>query len=1713
MSSEQSPFSAIFALTFAVLMLTSTAFSGVALAAGQASVAGNVSTQEGNADNITVELSNTTDTFSRTKSEGENFNFTGLDSGEYELVITEPIHNEYNETIVLTEDENYTVGSITLNSSGDSEIYGQITTEGSENFTELAVINASGDVVFSDTNLEVGNYSVVVSGDDSPYTVAARADDHKTVTQSVSISSVQRVNQDILLPREYDGYADGSATLENATGQNITLEMSNASTNNLVNSTEIQSGGTYNFTQDPGIYNIQATAPNHIPEVVQIEITENNTTTTNFALDARPETIAGDVKVERNDYTGDISVTIEDSGGTVVNQTTATGNNSTSFDLNVDGTGDYTVYADATGYTNESQTVTISNTSEVGIASFGLNATDRGDFTIGASTSDSNAAGITIDIQQTANETTISDGSSETFDLPTGPYDVSISANGYQDRTISISNSNDNSQSRSVTLQKDDGTANVTVDAPNADPTQNFTVTVNETGDSQVVENGETASFTLAPDSYNVTADATNFTSDSTEITVTSNDVSLATLSPFEPKTMNLTLNLENTSAASNGTISIAETGNSYTVNDNDSVSVTGLQQGDYTVTADATDHISQTTTVTVDDTGGEETFNLTYDDGNTGIVGITTTSEDGNATQFEVNIVETGQTFSTTENESVQVELSTGNYTITAESNGYNASTETVNVTKDSTTGVTFELPVDESAQVNASGQRIADSKSLWVGQDMFREGLGNYTNVQWENEVTGITYNRSIDADDVYRDSVVNVTDQLGSNADYTLYGVNSSGNRTQIATVFLGIQTINTTITPNETVSDAQFEFNSNRQAYEVIVTQDASDTNQLNDSVIQGLFDQNGNASLQNISGTQEVVVGINGTSETIEVNMSELERATYNFNFEVVDTPTTDSANVTLIVSSEETQPDETLTDGDRFWLGQNLLVDDANISAQETIGVYRQANNTFVQELTADELGEVIIDTESLGTGDYYIEDASGQQLYTFNIARQSLDASWTDNEILNGGSQTESGLTIESNRARYDLLINATVVNSSNTTNVSASDLADAFDLNTTTVNDTEYAVARDISNPDTLVADFDNLSSGNYTFSVRPADAVGQDTAEITVDSPVAGQALFKEQFYTHNRGDIAKIDVEFTGDTQTTLVKIGRPTETGYQLRANVTRQSNTSEVTLLFNSSKAGQGMPSDTLYAKNNTADVDVLSETELDGDRRLEDARYLMEMQVDNQTTDLSTLNLFEAHFYNGETYGVPPTVSSVGSEEVVSNESVVMEEIDGKSYVAFGFKVQGLETQLNDTNRTPAQFNPNDSFSQNTGLSLTVEKDNAGANLEPTSVNAGEALAYHYIQMDNTSEENQTAMVWFVFDGSDFSSAGDGGYEANFTVNESNYFIEETQSLTTNFTFVDSKTEFDRHWSNDLLVLPEDNQTFTGTTTLPPGTTLRHEIRSDNVRYPFYEATDINVTENQTFNATYDMSDVPLGLTFNTSIPSQMDNKTVEVVPEIDPAPPDQMANVTVWTQANSQPYEAEITFSNNTLQDTTVSTSGTPPSGQVYVEKGTYTVTGDAQINDTNITIDQQVTIDGDTDLIVNMTPNGGVYEFADPTEKPDRYTVTVELVDESNSPVDGVVTIGGQQKVATDGTVEYTLIEGERTINARAHNFEDASRTITLDQDQRVTIEMTQRDDIPQPPEDTSNNTTPTTTETPGQPGFGVVVALIALLGAALLAHRRD
>ncbi|WP_160047462.1 BGTF surface domain-containing protein [Natrialba sp. INN-245] len=253
---------------------------------------------------------------------------------------------------------------------------------------------------------------------------------------------------------------------------------------------------------------------------------------------------------------------------------------------------------------------------------------------------------------------------------------------------------------------------------------------------------------------------------------------------------------------------------------------------------------------------------------------------------------------------------------------------------------------------------------------------------------------------------------------------------------------------------------------------------------------------------------------------------------------------------------------------DDTWQGQDVTVQGTAIEPNTAYSLERVdefdgddvSSTTFVREVVADDDGVVTIDTDDLERGDYTLDVDGVEPVreHTFYLDVQVLGASVDADEVTNAGDESTTDLEIESNRGFYS-------VNVSANGDLDAEELfaivADEDDLeealeseNRVTVEDDElvpgesqfgpfgaslYATDEDDADETIVLVDtqdteepvsFADVDGGEYAFAFESVDSAAATGASITVADDDVG-AAFDQRVYTQAAGDV----VEFTVDLE--------------------------------------------------------------------------------------------------------------------------------------------------------------------------------------------------------------------------------------------------------------------------------------------------------------------------------------------------------------------------------------------------------------------------------------------------------------------------------------------------------------------------------------------------------------------------------------------------
>ena len=219
-------------------------------------------------------------------------------------------------------------------------------------------------------------------------------------------------------------------------------------------------------------------------------------------------------------------------------------------------------------------------------------------------------------------------------------------------------------------------------------------------------------------------------------------------------------------------------------------------------------------------------------------------------------------------------------------------------------------------------------------------------------------------------------------------------------------------------------------------------------------------------------------------------------------------------SVSFVSGVGTAQSSENISDGERYWVGQNLTYEVENGSSNAEL--VRGENNTFVTEL---DINNSTIDvntstyTEDLYTLTY--DNASDTETsVNFNLTQQNLSVSPSRDEVTNS-SNTSINFDYESNRNDFNISVSAE--------NVSDEDLATLYDVNESEVTDGEVVV----NSGQNVNLNFTDFDAGTYNFTFNVTDTTATDSSNVNVTEMGDSNVEISASRVTTAEGD----EAEFT------------------------------------------------------------------------------------------------------------------------------------------------------------------------------------------------------------------------------------------------------------------------------------------------------------------------------------------------------------------------------------------------------------------------------------------------------------------------------------------------------------------------------------------------------------------------------------------------------
>jgi len=727
-------------------------------------------------------------------------------------------------------------------------------------------------------------------------------------------------------------------------------------------------------------------------------------------------------------------------------------------------------------------------------------------------------------------------------------------------------------------------------------------------------------------------------------------------------------------------------------------------------------------------------------------------------------------------------------------------------------------------------------------------------------------------------------------------------------------------------------------------------------------------------------------------------------------------------------------------------------------------------------------------DTEGLsasGVERYHFLRVNGENIEgsQFEVITQDLSAGEYDGPYLtNESAWGASGVTITSanwfnqNRGPFNVTVNSDTLTQSEMLNLFGSAASAAGDESADPVRLTvDPPNTPGPSDGTSFGVNFDNtdLSTGTYNFTATSEAAVAEDTFSLSYEDPeeINVDASFDQNVYREDIGDQLRFTVDLT-DTSDAKVMVDGD---GYD--TNITVQDGDDDdnsVTVEFNSYNAGRTgdivEPVDS--NGNDAASIEPGTETDLlAGDYYLRPGSFDLTVIADGEQRDVATM-AFEARETTSISSTIAPRGASFGkvSEFVNGTESQTVAVGDG---LALEVEASGLYGYLTD----------NSGLNNASGVELMLEQQNPAAYAQPKSF--------------NTSNGNLTVMPdasndrFFVKvnSGALGVSAGES-YDVTFEVDgDKNPYVAdgETETLTTSVSFVERSISFDIT-EGAYNVTNDANAEVRGTSSLAPGSslTVRAIQGGDFLRV----GDSVTVGEDGTFSATFDFSGQDVGETFR--IKASGDGVNTGDVDAV-------FSDTPEWeTQESSEALQAQIdeleTLLNSTMDELNATES--------MLE----------QKNATIEELEQELNETGGASQELLDQKNATIAELQNQTEQ-----LNQDLADAESQLLNQTTTIADLESEVSALNLSTRKWEAEASdlqnqteslqsmLEAKNSTISDQESTIS-ERDSTISELESEVSDLESQLEDAQSTTA-------SGPGFTAVLALVALMGAALLAVRRQ
>ncbi|MDG5759737.1 surface glycoprotein [Natronococcus sp. A-GB1] len=737
------------------------------------------------------------------------------------------------------------------------------------------------------------------------------------------------------------------------------------------------------------------------------------------------------------------------------------------------------------------------------------------------------------------------------------------------------------------------------------------------------------------------------------------------------------------------------------------------------------------------------------------------------------------------------------------------------------------------------------------------------------------------------------------------------------------------------------------------------------------------------------------------------------------------------------------------------WIGQEVEISGLDSGADLMQG------DDVVANIRVDDDGVATLDTSELDEARYHIdgvdiEDYDPDTSNNFWVNEHEIDVDFSDDAI-----ESSDDVTLDyEDVSEYERdLVDVHVSGEHENESIDEDDLAEIFDAeDDQKLEDAILIEDVEEDENDSFDADFSDQSTGDYEFTVEVTDTTAEDMAEISVGEEPEIDAQFSDSTYEQNVGDVAEFEIEHDATDDLTVNMTDE--EEFYNATIEIEGVDGEDNVTVQYNTYLAGQGNGDDVvtlLDEEGEELDVDDVTVTEeFDGDDEatLEDDERLLpgdyELEVTPDTDEETDAAVL---LLEERSTGDMSTWNLAGDE--FDAEDVELDDIEDSATSTDSVADEDLLVVGVEASGIYGYALDDGEWAGDDTLELEFEDTE-----EPRYGSADSFTLDENLSSDNVVVDEDENRFFVVVDATEDEMDADETWDVTFTVDDENPYVDEDETADAQVNIEEAYVEFvgDQDEDDRFQIEADNESELTAETNLAPSTDGDFRLRTTSEVY--------------TSDAEVD-GDGMLMTTFNLSEHEEGDEiRTLRV------------------TAGDEPEHEAEGVF--------------VSADDDEEEKKDGFKIDADAP---------SEVNVDDDASLDVTVVNNNDEAGNAtlEATVGDEEYTEELEL-DAGDS-----VTESFDFDTSEEADIDWSVETGD----------DSASGTLTVSDEDDANGENGENGANGENGEngangengengangDDANGADDAADDDETVPGFGVAVAIVALLGAAMLALRRQ